>query len=80
MTPEAAANATKDELVGLLFEPGFSTAETITDISGRGGVGLDVVKKTIESLKGTIKVETEIGRGTKFELVLPPRRWPSSTS
>ncbi|BBL67891.1 chemotaxis protein CheA [Methanoculleus chikugoensis] len=71
MTPEAAANATKDELVGLLFEPGFSTAETITDISGRG-VGLDVVKKTIESLKGTIKVETEIGRGTKFELVLPP--------
>ncbi|SCL75202.1 Chemotaxis protein CheA [Methanoculleus chikugoensis] len=71
MTPEAAANATKDELVGLLFEPGFSTAETITDISGRG-VGLDVVKKTIESLKGTIKVETEVGRGTMFELVLPP--------
>jgi two-component system chemotaxis sensor kinase CheA len=71
MTPEAAANATKDELVGLLFEPGFSTAETVTDISGRG-VGLDVVKKTIESLKGTIKVETESGRGTKFELVLPP--------
>lgn len=71
MAPEAAANATKEELVALLFEPGFSTAETITDISGRG-VGLDVVKKTIESLKGTIKVETEVGRGTRFELVLPP--------
>jgi two-component system chemotaxis sensor kinase CheA len=71
MAPETAANATKDELVGLLFEPGFSTAAAITDISGRG-VGLDVVKKTIESLKGTIKVETEIGRGTIFELVLPP--------
>ncbi|KDE55719.1 chemotaxis protein CheA [Methanoculleus sp. MH98A] len=71
LTAEAAANATKDELVGLLFEPGFSTAEAITDISGRG-VGLDVVKKTIESLKGSIKVETEVGRGTKFELVLPP--------
>ena len=71
MAPETAANATKDELVGLLFEPGFSTAAAITDISGRG-VGLDVVKKTIESLKGTIKVETEIGRGTMFELVLPP--------
>ncbi|WP_292520679.1 chemotaxis protein CheA [Methanoculleus sp.] len=71
MTPEAAATATKEELVNLLFEPGFSTAETITDISGRG-VGLDVVKKTIESLKGTIKVESEMGRGTKFELVLPP--------
>ncbi len=71
MTAETAANATKDELVGLLFEPGFSTAETITDISGRG-VGLDVVKKTIESLKGSIKVETKVGKGTKFELVLPP--------
>lgn len=71
LTPEAAANATKDELIALLFEPGFSTSEVINDISGRG-VGLDVVKKTIESLKGTIKVESEPGRGTKFELVLPP--------
>ncbi|PKL61764.1 MAG: chemotaxis protein CheA [Methanomicrobiales archaeon HGW-Methanomicrobiales-2] len=71
MTPEAAAIATKDELIGLLFEPGFSTADAITDISGRG-VGLDVVKKTIASLKGTIKVESKVGTGTKFELVLPP--------
>ncbi len=71
MTPEEAAAATKDDLIGLLFEPGFSTAEAITDISGRG-VGLDVVKKTIESLKGTIKVESTLGTGTKFELVLPP--------
>ena len=71
MTPEAAAAATRDDLVNLLFEPGFSTADEITDISGRG-VGLDVVKKTIESLKGTIKIESEVGKGTKFELVLPP--------
>jgi len=71
MTPEAAAAATRDDLINLLFEPGFSTAEAITDISGRG-VGLDVVKKTITSLKGTIKIESELGRGTKFELVLPP--------
>ncbi len=71
MTPEAAAAATKEDLINLLFEPGFSTAETITDISGRG-VGLDVVKKTIESLKGTIRVESELGRGTTFELMLPP--------
>ena len=71
MAPETAAAATKDDLIALLFEPGFSTAETITDISGRG-VGLDVVKKTIESLKGTIKVESALGAGTKFELVLPP--------
>ena len=71
MTQEEAAVATKEDLICLLFEPGFSTAETITDISGRG-VGLDVVKKTIESLKGTIKVESWPGVGTKFELVLPP--------
>ncbi|MDD3373562.1 MAG: chemotaxis protein CheA [Methanoculleus bourgensis] len=71
MTPEAAAAATKEDLINLLFEPGFSTAETITDISGRG-VGLDVVKKTIESLKGTIRVESELGSGTTFELMLPP--------
>ncbi len=71
MTAEAAAAATREELINLLFEPGFSTAETITDISGRG-VGLDVVKKTIESLKGTIKIESKVGAGTKFELVLPP--------
>ncbi|MCE5337090.1 MAG: chemotaxis protein CheA [Methanomicrobiaceae archaeon] len=71
MTPEAAAAATRDDLINLLFEPGFSTAEAITDISGRG-VGLDVVKKTITSLKGTIKIESGLGTGTKFELVLPP--------
>ncbi len=71
MTPEAAAAATKEDLINLLFEPGFSTAETITDISGRG-VGLDVVRQTIESLKGTIRVESELGSGTTFELMLPP--------
>ncbi|NLA38940.1 MAG: chemotaxis protein CheA [Methanomicrobiales archaeon] len=71
MTPEAAAAAPKEDLINLLFEAGFSTAEAITDISGRG-VGLDVVKKTIESLKGTIKIESEVGRGTVFELMLPP--------
>ncbi|WP_332449539.1 chemotaxis protein CheA [Methanoculleus sp.] len=71
MAPDTAAVATNDELIGLLFEPGFSTADTITDISGRG-VGLDVVKKTIESLKGTIQVDSSLGAGTKFELVLPP--------
>ena len=71
MTPEAAAVATDEDLINLLFEPGFSTTEAITDISGRG-VGLDVVRKTIESLKGTIEVESEPGRGTVFELMLPP--------
>jgi two-component system chemotaxis sensor kinase CheA len=71
MTPEAAMAASRDDLINLLFQPGFSTAETITDISGRG-VGLDVVMKTIASLKGTINVTSELGTGTTFELVLPP--------
>ncbi|RXE55542.1 chemotaxis protein CheA [Methanoculleus taiwanensis] len=71
MTPESARAASKEELIGLIFQPGFSTAEKITDISGRG-VGLDVVKRSIEALKGTIRVESVVGKGTKFELVLPP--------
>jgi two-component system chemotaxis sensor kinase CheA len=71
ITAEAAATLTTDQAVDLLFQPGFSTADTITDISGRG-VGLDVVKRAIESLKGTIKVETNPGKGSTFELLLPP--------
>jgi len=71
MTTDDAETASKDELIGLLFQPGFSTAEKITDISGRG-VGLDVVKSVIESLKGSIKVKSEIGEGSHWELVLPP--------
>ena len=46
-------------------------AEKITDVSGRG-VGLDVVRTAIDSLKGTIKVDSTFGKGTRFELVLPP--------
>ncbi len=71
ITLEAAATLNTDEAIDLLFQPGFSTADTITDISGRG-VGLDVVRRSIESLKGTIKVETTSGKGSVFELLLPP--------
>ncbi len=67
ITLEAAATLNTDEAIDLLFQPGFSTADTITDISGRG-VGLDVVRRSIESLKGTIKVETTSGKGSVFEL------------
>jgi two-component system chemotaxis sensor kinase CheA len=70
-TPEEAATLTDDQVIDVLFNPGFSTADTITDISGRG-VGLDVVRSAIESLKGSIKVESVRGKGTCFELVLPP--------
>jgi len=69
--PETGASLSKEEITGFLFQPGFSTAETITDISGRG-VGLDVVKSTIESLQGSISVTSEEGKGTSFTLTLPP--------
>ncbi|WP_151073635.1 chemotaxis protein CheA [Borreliella turdi] len=58
------------ELINLIFAPGFSTAVQVTDLSGRG-VGLDVVKKSIEKLNGTILVESEIGIGTIFKIKLP---------
>jgi two-component system chemotaxis sensor kinase CheA len=59
-----------DEIYQLIFAPGFSTAAQVTEISGRG-VGMDVVKKTIESMRGRIVIRTEQGKGTTFKLVLP---------
>jgi two-component system chemotaxis sensor kinase CheA len=58
------------EAFNLIFEPGFSTAKQITSISGRG-VGLDVVRRSIEKLNGTVTVNSERGRGTKFTIKLP---------
>jgi two-component system chemotaxis sensor kinase CheA len=71
ITHEAAELCTMEQAIDLLFQPGFSTADKISDISGRG-VGLDVVRKSIEALKGTIRVETTPGKGSRFELLLPP--------
>jgi len=71
ITKEAADTFSTEQAIDLLFQPGFSTADTVTDISGRG-VGLDVVKRSIDSLKGTIRVETTPGKGSRFELLLPP--------
>ncbi|MGG6311141.1 chemotaxis protein CheW [Paenibacillus macerans] len=59
-----------EQVYMLLFAPGFSTAEVISDISGRG-VGLDVVKSKIESLSGVVSVESRLGSGTKFSVQLP---------
>lgn len=70
-TKEALDDLSDEEAYELLFLPGFSTAEKITDISGRG-VGLDVVRTSINALQGTIKLDSESGIGTRFELVLPP--------
>ena len=58
------------EITELLFKPGFSTGEGVTDISGRG-VGLDVVRATLTGLGGRVSVQSEPGRGTAFELDLP---------
>lgn len=61
---------TDDQIWSMIFKPGFSTADKITDISGRG-VGMDVVKRNIENLGGTISIKTEKGKGTRFTLKLP---------
>jgi two-component system chemotaxis sensor kinase CheA len=60
----------EQEIYQLIFLPGFSTQENVTDISGRG-VGMDVVRKNIESLKGKIEISSEVGKGTKFSIRLP---------
>jgi two-component system chemotaxis sensor kinase CheA len=66
----AAARLTERELVSYIFHPGLSTAESVTDISGRG-VGMDIVKSRIESLNGTIDIRTTQGQGTTFVIRLP---------
>ncbi len=59
-----------EELYGLIFSPGFSTAATLTDLSGRG-VGMDVVKSNIEALRGTVSVHSQPGEGTSIRIQLP---------
>jgi two-component system chemotaxis sensor kinase CheA len=61
---------TDEQIWPLIFRPGFSTAEKITDVSGRG-VGMDVVKRNIEGLGGTVSIKTTAGLGTTFALKLP---------
>lgn len=60
----------RSEVLALIFEPGFSTAEKVTDISGRG-VGMDVVRRNIEKLRGKVELESELGKGTTFKIKLP---------
>ncbi|MEW6542926.1 MAG: chemotaxis protein CheA [Nitrospirota bacterium] len=65
-----ADRLTDEQVWALIFRPGFSTADKITDVSGRG-VGMDVVKRNIEALGGTVSIRTETGKGTTFTLKLP---------
>ena len=66
-----SANPTSDsELYHVLFRPGFSTAESVTDLSGRG-VGLDVVRRNVEALHGTVEIASEEGKGTTITIRLP---------
>ncbi|WP_457621890.1 chemotaxis protein CheA [Persephonella sp.] len=70
ITPEQAQNMSDKEAFELLFMPGFSTADQVSEVSGRG-VGMDVVASTIHSLRGSIEVESEQGKGSKFIMKLP---------
>lgn len=63
-------NMNKDDCLEVIFKPGFSTKEIITDVSGRG-IGLNVVKENLENLKGNVSVQTELGKGTTFLLRVP---------
>ncbi len=59
-----------NDVFNLIFLPGFSTAKQVTEVSGRG-VGMDVVKRNIEELRGYVKIESEPGRGATFKIILP---------
>lgn len=67
---EAAARLSTDECLHLIFLPGFSTKAEVTDISGRG-VGMDVVQSRIRELSGTIQIQSELGRGSRFMIRVP---------
>jgi two-component system, chemotaxis family, sensor kinase CheA len=64
------ATLTEAETFALIFAPGFSTAEKVTDVSGRG-VGMDVVRRNIEKLRGKVEIQSVAGQGTTFTIVLP---------
>jgi two-component system, chemotaxis family, sensor histidine kinase and response regulator PixL len=70
MDDKEIANFKDSELIDLIFEPGFSTAAKVTDLSGRG-VGMDVVRTNIRALRGDISVDTKLGQGSTFTITVP---------
>ncbi|MCP4458544.1 MAG: chemotaxis protein CheA [Cytophagales bacterium] len=70
VSAEVADKLRDSEIIRYIFEPGFTSAESVTEISGRG-VGMDVVKRAVESIGGQVTVDTELGKGTSIHMVLP---------
>jgi two-component system chemotaxis sensor kinase CheA len=70
ITAERGKSLSKKQILNLVFTPGFSTAEQVTNISGRG-VGMDVVKSNIEKIGGSVDVSSKVGEGTVFKLKIP---------
>lgn len=70
VSEQAVSEMSRQELIGLVFVPGFSTAHAVSDLSGRG-VGMDVVKTNIARLGGAVDLESEVGVGTKVAITLP---------
>lgn len=70
VSESAAANMNKSQILQFIFAPGFSTAAKVTAVSGRG-VGMDVVKNNIEKISGTVELDSEVGKGSKFTIRIP---------
>lgn len=70
LVSQDVTDITDKEIYDLIFHAGFSTAKKVTDVSGRG-VGMDVVKKSIEKLRGRVDIESKVGKGSKFSIRLP---------
>ncbi|MBA9083607.1 two-component system chemotaxis sensor kinase CheA [Fontibacillus solani] len=70
MTTDEASKLSREEAIRLIFQPGFSTAKAISDVSGRG-VGMDIVRSDIENMNGLIDIETKVGMGTIFKIRVP---------
>lgn len=69
-TADEVASMSPRQVIQFIFAPGFSTAETVTDLSGRG-VGMDVVRTNVQRMGGTIDVSSEVGRGSRIEILIP---------
>jgi signal transduction histidine kinase len=73
LNEEEVASLTSDDIYRLIMQPGFSTSETVSDISGRG-VGMDAVAASVAALEGSLSIQSEAGKGTRFILTIPERK------